>query len=83
MKKILNDIKSIFVYYIFFLYLMILILSLIDDFSSFSLIYIGFSIYPESGVNCFNMIVESMEVSEFLWQNFTGHPQKHSSGAGL
>lgn len=83
MKKILNDIKSIFVYYIFFLYLMILILSLIDDFSSFSLIYIGFSIYPESGVNCLNMIVESMEVSEFLWQNFTGHPQKHSSGAGL
>lgn len=62
---------------------MILILSLIDDFSSFSLIYIGFSIYPESGVNCLNMIVESMEVSEFLWQNFTGHPQKHSSGAGL
>ena len=54
---------------------MILILSLIDDFSSFSLIYIGFSIYPESGVNCLNMIVESMEVSEFLWQNFTGHPR--------
>ena len=62
---------------------MIPILSLIDDFSSFLLIYTGFSIYPEFGVNCLNLIVESMEVSEFLWQNFTGHFQKYSSGVGL
>lgn len=43
-----------------------LILSIIDYFSAFSLIYIGLNIHPEFGVSCLN-IMDGMEVSELLW----------------
>lgn len=60
-----------------------LILSIVDDLSSFSLVCIGLNIHQESGGYCLNMIIEGQTSVNPCGRIFPCPPQNRPRGGGL